>query len=60
MSHKIRNMKKAIYELYARSLGITNVLGGAAFGDLEKPAMLATAGRFMTIPTGAAMKKASL
>lgn len=43
-------MKKTIYELYARDSGNTNALGDAGFGGLEKPAMLETAGKFITIP----------
>ena len=39
---------------YPEMIGIMRELG---FADITKPGMLATAGRFMTIPKGAAMKK---
>ena len=35
-------------------------MDGLGFHDILRPGMLATAGRFMTIPKGAAMKRISL
>jgi hypothetical protein len=49
-----------VYELCEDKPGITKILEEAGFRNITKPGMLMTAGRFMTIPKGAALKKIDL
>ncbi len=60
MSEKILNLNQTVYELCAADPEILSILAELGFTDITKPGMLATAGRFMTIPKGAALKKRSL
>ncbi len=60
MSAKIVDFNKTVYELCSADADIANILAEIGFTDILKPGMLATAGRFMTIPKGAAMKKINL
>ncbi|UZT81602.1 DUF1858 domain-containing protein [Caproicibacterium sp. BJN0003] len=60
MEDKILDLKKTVYELCAADPGIAKILEEVGFQDITKPGMLATAGRFMTIPKGAALKKIDL
>ena len=39
---------------------LKDILFELGFTEITKPGMLATAGRFMTIPKGAAMRKADM
>lgn len=48
---------KTVYELCSADSEIAEILVEIGFKDIIKPGMLGTAGRFMTIPKGAAMKK---
>lgn len=57
---KTINLSKTIYELIAENPEIVEILAGLGFSDITKPGMLNTAGRFMTLPKGAALKKLSL
>lgn len=57
---KILDLKKTVYELYVEYPEIVDQLVELGFHDIVKPGMLQTAGRFMTIPKGAAMKKIEL
>ena len=57
---KILDLKKTVYELYVEYPEIVDQLVKLGFRDIVKPGMLQTAGRFMTIPKGAAMKKIEL
>ena len=54
---KVIDLSKTVYEISKENPEITELLSELGFGDITKPGMLATAGRFMTIPKGAAMKK---
>lgn len=56
---KIIDLNKSIYELHNQYPEILEFMKDLGFRDIS-PAMLNTAGRFMTIPKGAAMKKLDL
>lgn len=60
MKDKILDLNKTVYELCSDDPGITKLLEAAGFRDITKPGMLATAGRFVTIPKGAKMKNFDL
>jgi len=57
MDEKVINLNKTVYELCNNNSEIPNILKELGFKDITNPGMLNTAGRFMTIPKGAAMKK---
>ncbi len=54
---KTVDFSKSVHDLCAADPDIINILAELGFTDILKPGMLNTAGRFMTIPKGAAMKK---
>lgn len=60
MDNKIIDLNKTVYELCNTYPEIKDILNSSGFVDITKPGMLNTAGRFMTIPKGANMKKISL
>ena len=57
MKDKILDLNRTVYALCADDPQIAGILEEAGFTEVTKPGMLNTAGRFMTIPKGAAMKK---
>lgn len=57
---KTIDLKNTVYEIYQKTPEILDVLFELGFQDIIKPGMLNTAGRFMTIPKGAVMKKINL
>lgn len=57
---KMLNLDKPVYELCTQHPELAQIMAEMGFQDITKPGMLATAGRFMTIPKGAAMKKIPL
>ncbi len=57
MSEKVINFSKTVYELCNNNSEIADILKELGFKDITNLGMLNTAGRFMTIPKGAAMKK---
>ncbi|NLO65015.1 MAG: DUF1858 domain-containing protein [Clostridiales bacterium] len=57
MDEKIIDLTKTVHELVKSNENIKDILAEIGFTDILKPGMLATAGRFMTIPKGAAFKK---
>lgn len=57
MGEKVIDFNKTVYELCNSNSEIPNILKELGFKDITTPGMLNTAGRFMTIPKGAAMKK---
>ena len=59
MDKKI-NLSSTVYELCKGYPEIIEILVDLGFQDIMKTGMLQTAGRFMTIPKGAAMKKISI
>ncbi|HML45864.1 MAG TPA: DUF1858 domain-containing protein [Clostridia bacterium] len=60
MSGRIVDLDRTVYALCAADPGIAGILAEAGFRDVTLPGMLNTAGRFMTIPKGAAMKRIPL
>ena len=56
MNSKIIDFNQSVYELCKEDSQIAPILFELGFKDIVKPGMLATAGRFMTIPKGAAAK----
>jgi N-dimethylarginine dimethylaminohydrolase len=57
---KSLDFTKTVYELCRDHPELPEVLQELGFTDITKPGMLSTAGRFMTLTKGAAMKKISL
>lgn len=57
MNEKTLDLGTPVYELCTSNPEILSILVDLGFTDITKPGMLATAGRFMTIPKGAALKK---
>ncbi len=51
------DLNKPVQKLCAEHPELIDIMRELGFTDIIKPGMLATAGRFMTIPKGAAMKK---
>jgi hypothetical protein len=60
MKEKQIDLKKSVHELCGEYPELIKLLEEIGFRDITKPGMLSTAGRFMTIPKGAAMKKIDL
>lgn len=54
------DLTRSVYELCRDNPELPEVLKELGFTDITKPGMLTTAGRFMTLTKGAAMKKLSL
>lgn len=50
------DLNKSIYELCSQHPEVVQIMQDIGFKDIANPAMLNTAGRFMTIAKGAAMK----
>jgi formate-dependent phosphoribosylglycinamide formyltransferase (GAR transformylase) len=57
MEQKQIDLSRSVYDLCNEFPELTKVLEQIGFKDITKPGMLSTAGRFMTIPKGAALKK---
>ncbi|WFR56457.1 DUF1858 domain-containing protein [Anaerocolumna sp. AGMB13025] len=57
MQEKVINLKQSVYEICSTNSEAAEILSEIGFVDITKPGMLKTAGRFMTIPKGAEMKK---
>ncbi|MGI6004709.1 MAG: DUF1858 domain-containing protein [Christensenellales bacterium] len=57
MSEKKIDLTKSVYELCRENPGVADILSHLGFTDITKPGMLQTAGRFMTIPKGAALRR---
>lgn len=60
MSERILDLDQTVYSLCTGDPVISKILAEAGFRDIELPGVLNTAGRFMTIPKGAAMKRIPL
>ena len=60
MAEKIIHLNKSVYELCREDSDMAGILEKAGFTDVMKPGMLNTAGRYMTIPKCAVMKKMNL
>ncbi|MNJ48541.1 hypothetical protein D3C77_437370 [compost metagenome] len=57
---KVIDLRKTVYELCSADPEIINIMVGLGFEQLAKPGMLQSAGRFMTIPQGARLRKVEL
>lgn len=57
MNNQEIDLSKTVYELSKTVPDFTTILAEVGFRDIVKPGMLETAGRFMTVPKGCAMKK---
>lgn len=57
---KVIDLSKSVYEICRDHPEVIEIMKGLGFESVGNPAMLNTAGRFMTIPKGAAMKNISL
>lgn len=50
------DLSKSVFEICREHPDVIEIMKELGFKDIANPAMLNTAGRFMTIPKGAAMK----
>jgi hypothetical protein len=57
---RILDLSKSVYELCKEDESIVEIMKELGFESIASPGMLNTAGRLMTIPKGAAMKKIPL
>ncbi len=57
---KTIDLSKSVFEICRDHPEMIEVMGELGFENIATPGMLNTAGRFMTIPKGAEMKKISL
>jgi hypothetical protein len=57
---KTLDLDDTVHDLCTRNPGLIPLLASLGFPDIVKPGMLATAGRFMTLPKGAALKRIDL
>lgn len=53
---KTIDLSKTVYDLCKDNPEIIEIMKGLGFDKIASPGMLNTAGRFMTLPKGAAMK----
>jgi len=60
MKEKIIYLNQSVYDICSGNPEVIPVLAELGFRDITKPGMLSRAGRFMTLPKGAAMKKISM
>ncbi|HHV98445.1 MAG TPA: DUF1858 domain-containing protein [Clostridiaceae bacterium] len=50
------DLSKSVYEICKEHPEVVDIMKDLGFENITNPAMLKTAGRFMTIPKGASMK----
>lgn len=50
------DLNESVYTLCKAHPGLADVLASLGFADILRPGMLQSAGRFMTLPKGAALK----
>lgn len=60
MSIRSINLDSSVYELCTQYPELPGILKSLGFTDIVKPGMLQTAGRIMTLPKGAKLKKIPL
>ena len=60
METRILNLDHSVHALCAQYPELSEVLAQIGFTEIKNPGMLMSAGRFMTIPKGAALKKLDL
>jgi hypothetical protein len=56
MEGKMIDFTRTVYQICSEDPAALGILAGAGFREIAGPGVLATAGRLMTIPKGAAMK----
>jgi len=56
----IIDLSKSVYEICKEHPEVIAIMKDLGFENITNPGMLNTAGRFMTIPKGAAMKQISM
>lgn len=56
---KVIDLSKSVYEICIENPEVIDIMKDLGFEDIAKPGMLKTAGRFMTLPKGAALKQVS-
>ncbi|WMT41157.1 DUF1858 domain-containing protein [Paenibacillus sp. D2_2] len=54
---KVIDLRKTVYELCSSDPEVIEVMAELGFEQITQPGMLQSAGRFMTIPKGARLKK---
>lgn len=54
------DLTKSVYEIVSLYPQVKEIMFEIGFKEIAQPGMLQTAGRYMTIPTGARMKKIPL
>lgn len=54
------DLSKSVYEICIENPDVIDIMKELGFEDIAKPGMLKTAGRFMTLPKGAALKEISM
>lgn len=57
---KVIDLSKSVYEICTKYPEVIDIMEELGFEGITSPGMLSTAGRFMTLPKGAVMKKISL
>lgn len=57
---KVIDLRKTVYELCTADPEIIEIMIGLGFEQLAKPGMLQSAGRLMTIPQGARLRRVEL
>lgn len=50
-------LSRSLYDLVKEFPEVKEIMAGLGFADIGKPGMLQTAGRYITIPKGARLKK---
>ena len=53
---KVIDLSKSVYEICKEHPEVVTIMKDLGFENITNPGILNTAGRFMTIPKGAAMK----
>lgn len=54
---KVIDLRRTVYELCSSDPEVIEVMAELGFEQITQPGMLQSAGRFMTIPKGARLKK---
>lgn len=60
MPEKTIDLSQTVYEICTRYPEVAEIMAELGFKDITRPGMLNTAGRFMTLPKGALLKKLDL
>lgn len=60
MSEKVIQLSKPVYELCQQYPELSELLYDLGFKDINRPGMLSSVGRFMTLTKGASLKRIDL